>query len=145
MRLTSRRRRSAVLIIAALSVFLIGTNYCVLAAMSGAIPGVRPLVCHVDDRASQPAEHACCHAAATPARDSKHEGSHGSMPCCIQIAPPTSGAKMLAPPALIIAAVTDLIASAPAPTPTLRPDEPRSDPPLASLDAPLHLRAPPLS
>ena len=135
--------RNARLVAAVLSIFLFGSNYCVLAAVASGGPGAARLSCHAETPA-RGADHGCCHRA--PHRDGA-PAPRAAYPCCIQIAPPsTSGdfSRPVAPMALVVAAPAPAVVP-PAPALFAELLDRHGGAPLDGASAPSRGRAPPIS
>lgn len=132
------RVRFATLLLGTLSVFLLGTNYCVIAAMSAS-----RIACHAAI-GSESKGHCCQGSTDREAPESSRPAA--GFPCCIQIAPPASvdAVKPDLSPALF--AILDVELEATSSTPSARHEVARREaPPPETLPDLLRGRAPPLS
>lgn len=143
LRSSRHRARWQALLAATLSVFVLGTNYCLLVAFGGTVGGAPRFTCHAD--ASAPASaHECCRRSA-PGKSKAPAASPG-FPCCIQVAPP-SGPHDAKPDLVVTAfAVADpTLEISPAAISCGAHPEARSAPPPESFPDVQRGRAPPLS
>ena len=143
----SQRKRSRVLFISVLSVFLLGNNYCLVAAIAGMNGGHARLACHVAPSTSTAETARCCH----PVRPTKHDPASNragtTYPCCMLVTAPSSLelGKATGSDHASAAVVLPCQAGPPSAISNRRAPEPRSDPPPEPTRVLLRSRAPPLS
>ena len=142
----SRRKRPVALLISVLSVFLLGNNYCLVAALAGSKDGHARLACHPDPTAPTAKTASCCHPVGPVKSDpSHHTGT--TYPCCMLVETPSTLqlGKATSGDQVTHAAVLPDQATPRSEYCYGRAPEARSDPPAAPSHALLRSRAPPLS
>jgi hypothetical protein len=134
------------LLLAALSVFMLGSNYCLLAALASSTPGGHPLACHTSQPVSaHSGDEGCCHSTPATTSDESPAPPASGFPCCIQIASPAPVAALSAPLTDATTVVIADLEAMSAPRFCGRPIALVHDPPPTPLHAPPRGRAPPLS